>query len=261
MRGSLINLFFVALLTLCACSNNEPRTIKIAATPVPHAQILKEIEPELNRRGIKLRIIEVDDYTSANRLLNEGQVDANFFQHRPYLKQQEEQFGYQFEELVPVHIEPLGVYSTKYMTIEDLPLRRLIAIPSDPSNQSRALFLLQDAGLIELENTLAPTLHDLKSNPYQIRLREIDAPFLARTLRDVDFAVIPSNFALQARLNPLKDALLLEDANSPYVNIIVIRKGDTHEKLEVLKFVIQSPQTHKMIEERYQGAIRSISDA
>lgn len=240
------------------CNSSQPRTLKIAATPVPHAQILKEIEPDLNRRGVKLRIIEVDDYTSANRLLQDKQVDANFFQHRPYLKQQEEQFCYQFEELVAVHIEPMGIYSVKYDSIEDIPLRRLFAVPSDPSNQARALFLLQEIGLIELHDTSLPTTRDLKRNPHEIRLKEIDAPFLARTLRDVDFAVIPSNFALQARLNPLKDSLAIENADSPYVNIIVIRKGDKSEKLEVLKFVLESPQAKKKIEEKYQGVIKPV---
>jgi D-methionine transport system substrate-binding protein len=259
-----MNFFYRAcIFTLCffavACQNSNPRTIKIAATPIPHAQILKEIEPELNRRGINLRIIEVDDYTSANKLLAEKQVDANFFQHRPYLRQQEEQFGYQFEELVAVHIEPLGIYSSKYTSLENISMRRVIAIPSDPSNQSRALFLLEKAGLIELEDTANPTHHDLKANPYELRIRELDAPFIARTLRDVDFAVIPSNFALQARLNPQKDALLLEDANSPYLNVVVINKGDTQEKLEVLKFVLQSPQTSKMIRDKYEGALKPVN--
>ncbi len=249
-------LFFTILLVGCTPSG---KTLKVAATPLPHAEILKVIEPELKKEGIRLKIIEVDDYTIPNRLLAEKQVDANFFQHRPFLDDQVNRFGYEIEELTKVHIEPLGIYSQKVKSLNDVKDGSLIAIPSDPINEARALNLLADVGLITLhpiaKGSYATPL-DIADNPKKLKLEEIDAPFLPRTLKDVTLAVIPVNFALQGHLNPAQ-AIASEDTNSPYANIIAIRKGDEkREEIIALKKQMNSAAVKAFIISRYEGAIQ-----
>lgn len=250
---------FWCLLGLClffvGCHQKNEASIRVAATPTPQAEILREVAPDLKKKGVHLEIIEVEDYISPNRLLQERQVDANFFQHRPYLKIEEDQFGYDFEELVAVHLEPMGIYSAKHKDLDHLPPRIKVTIPSDPSNQARALLLLQDAGLIRLGNSSMPTLTDVIMDPLHIHFWELESPFLPRSLHDVDLSVIPSNFALQARLNPLKDALFVEPPDSPYVNVVVIRRGEKNEKLELLAEELKTPKTRHFLTERYQGAL------
>jgi len=238
---------------------NEKNTLKVAATSVPHADLLEIIKPELESRGIHLKIVEVDDYNLPNRLLFEGQVDANFFQHKPFLDEQNQRFNYHLKPLVAVHIEPLGLYSQIVSSIETLSEGSTIAIPCDPTNEARALVLLQEVGLIKLkscsDNQLA-TVYDIEENAKHLKIEEVDAAFLPRALADVDLAVIPANFALQAHLEPVKDALVLESSNSPYANLIVIRETDEErEDLHKLKEVLTSDKMRKTILEKYKGSI------
>lgn len=248
----------LGILSLVGCQSKQ-QTLKIAATPVPHADLLKEIQADLEDQGIHLKIVEVDDYNLPNRLLFEKQVEANFFQHRPFLDEQNLRFGYNLKPLAAVHIEPLGLYSNKIDTLESLKERGVVAIPSDPTNEARALTLLSDISLITLKpntsNTLA-TIYDIDENPKHLKFEEVDAAFLARSLDDVDLAVIPVNFALQVHLNPMEDALALESTNSPYANLVVIREEDaSNPNIQKLKVALTSEKLRRAINEKYKGAI------
>lgn len=238
--------------------HKESSRIKIAATTVPHAELLEFIRPEMEKRGVRLEIVEVDDYNIPNRLLAERQVDANFFQHIPFLEEQKKNFGYHLEVLVPVHIEPLGLYSKKITSLDQLREGAIIAVPNDPTNEARALLLLQSQGLISLKEGRGHcvSILDIRENPKYLKFREIDAALLPRILDDVDGAVINANFALQAHLYPKKDALLVEQEDSPYVNVIVIREGEQNrDDLQLLAELMNSEILCKHIEEKYQGAI------
>lgn len=242
---------------LCGCSQTKTK-IKVAATPVPHADLLYHIQDAMKKEGIHLEILEVDDYNLPNRLLAEKQVDANFFQHEPFLKTQEQQFGYRFVVLSKVHLEPLGVYSKKHPSLSSTPCGASIAIPSDPTNESRALKLLQDLGLIELksiENIYATPL-DIFSNPLKLKFIEVDAALLPRVLPDVDFSVIPANFALGCGIHPGKEALALETRDSPYTNLLVVREGDENrEELKSLARWLTSEKLKEYIKVHYSGEI------
>lgn len=248
-----------ALLIFCGCSQNGPRTLTVAATPVPHAEILEKVKGELLKRNIELEIIIIDDYNLPNRLLSDKEVNANFFQHLPFLEEQIRQFGYELTPIAKVLIEPMGLYSKKISALSDVPNQSTVVLPNDPTNESRALNLLEKAGLIKLrqEARQLATTDDILSNPKQLKLIEVDAPMLPRTLDEVTLAIIPSNFALQANLNPITDALLLEQADfSPYVNVLVVRKGDENRHdILALKEALTSEEVRAFILERYKGAV------
>ncbi|MFN0065818.1 MAG: MetQ/NlpA family ABC transporter substrate-binding protein [Chlamydiales bacterium] len=246
--------FFLLLLACAACTNN-PNQIKVAATSVPHAEMLKAIQPQLEKEGVYLKILEIDDYTAPNRLLIEHQVDANFFQHQPYLDQQKEQHGYRIKTLTAVHIEPLGIYSLRIKTLQDLPNRGKVAIPNDPTNEARALYLLEKQNLIKLKSVKLPTIHDIISNPKNLRFEELDAPFLPRALKDVDIAVIPSNFALLAGYSPPEDAIAQEGPDSPYANVVAVRENEQREALDKLRKALNSNEMRDFIEKKYHGAL------
>jgi D-methionine transport system substrate-binding protein len=251
--------YFIAFFSLLSmsCSRSSGPYLEIAATSVPHAEILEFVKSDLKEQGIELSIITVDDYNTPNRALQDGEVDANFFQHLPFLEAQMTDFDYQLESLVSVHLEPMGIYSNKLQSLKNLKMGLILAIPSDPSNQARALALLQHLGLIRLKKTDAMTnLFDIDYNPYRIQFLEIDSPLLARALDDVDLVAITTNFALQAGLSPQKDALALEDKNSQFVNVVVIRKGDANRKdIQALKKALTSDKVRTFIEEHYKGAV------
>lgn len=250
-------LFLTICVLLAGCAKNE-KTLKVAATAVPHAEMLNHIKGDLAEEGIDLKIIVVEDYQIPNRALADKEIDANFFQHIPFLLAQIDSFHYPIKTLAKVHIEPMGVYSRKVKKLSDLKEGAVIAIPNDPSNESRALALLNQHRLIETEipNHLHATVLNIVKNPKKLKIEEIDAAMLPRTLKDVDAAVIPTNFALQADLSPLKDALVIEDSTSPYVNVIAVREGDAQsESLQKLKKAMTSEKMRAFILEKYKGAI------
>ncbi len=253
------NWLLIGLLFLCWGCGSSDKTLRVAASSVPHADILEAIKGDLKDEGIELRIIEIDDYNIPNRMLDENQIDANFFQHKPFLEEQIRLYGYALSPLATVHIEPLGIYSSVYKSLDEVKERSTVAIPNDATNEARALLLLEDVGLIKLKETKTPyllTILDIAENPKNLRFEELDAPFLARAFSDVDLAVIPVNFALQANLNPLKDALALESSDSPYANIVVVRSGELHrEEFEKFKQALNSEKMRLFIEEKYKGAI------
>lgn len=248
----------ILLLTLLvACSSSE-KGLKVAGSPVPHAEILEFIKQDLKEQGVNLIIIAADDYNTPNRALADHELDANFFQHRPFLEMQKEAFHYPLIELTAVEIEPMGLYSDKIQNLADLKPGSKVAIPNDPSNEARALFLLQAEGLIELKDKNNPhsTLLSISKNEKNLSFIEVDAAMIPRTLADVDLAAINTNYALDAGLNPLKDALAIESKDSPYANILVIREGDeTRADIQALKMAITSEKMKEFLKEKYKGAI------
>lgn len=242
---------------LSSCGNSSDKKIKIAASSVPHAEILEFIRTDLKNQNIELEIVVIDDFNLPNRALAEGEVDANFFQHLPFLESQKTDFGYQLEAFVTMHVEPMALYSKKYSVLHAIKNGSTIAIPNDVSNQARALLLLEKYGWIKLKSKGAKVgLHDIASNPHDLKFIEMDSPLLSRALDDVDAAIISTNFALLAGLSPQKDALAIETGESPFSNIVVIRIGENERpELQALKEALTSDKVDQYIEEHYQGAI------
>lgn len=236
----------------------EPVTIKIGADLVPHSEILNFIKPKLEAQGVILDIINFDDAGQLNPALQEKQLDANYFQHVPYLDSVAKEKGYDFAVLANVHVEPIGLYSEKLKSFSDLKDGAKIAIPNNPSNEFRALVLLQNNGLIKLKEGIvdyAATPADIIENPKNIEFVEIDSAQLARALPDVDAAVINTNLILEAGIDPTS-ALIREDAKSPYGNIVVVRTGDENRpELIKLKEALLSEDVKKFITEKYGVAV------
>lgn len=254
----MIQLFALFLLLLTGCSSENKEGLKVAASSVPHAEMLEHIKPDLKEQGINLIIVVTDDYNIPNRALANREVDANFFQHIPFLEEQIKQFHYPIESLAKVEIEPMGIYSKKIHSLGELKENSTIALPNDPSNEARALLLLQKQGLIELddEKNLQATELNIVKNPKHVKFIEVDAAMLPRTLEDVDAAVINTNYALEAKFNPSKDALVLEDKNSPYANIIAVRSGEENRpEIVALKNAMTSEKMRAFITKKYQGAV------
>ena len=224
-------------------------TLKIGATPVP----------DLKEKGITLEIVEFNDYVQPNIALNDKELDANFFQHEPYLNDfVKEHKDVKLKNAGGVHIEPMGVYSKKIKDLKELADGATVSIPNDPTNGGRALLLLQKADLLKLKEGVneTATVQDIAENPKNLKVQEVEAAQLPRTLEDVDISIINTNFAMNADLNPMKDALFIEDKTSPYVNIIAVRDGDENrEEIKTLLTVIKSDKVKKFIEEKYKGAI------
>ena len=234
-------------------------TLKIGATPVPHAELLAEITPDLKEKGITLEVIEFNDYVQPNIALNDKELDANFFQHEPYLNDFiKEHKDVKLKNAGGVHIEPMGVYSKKIKDLKELADGATVSIPNDPTNGGRALLLLQKAELLKLKDGVSETatVQDIAENSKNLVIQEVEAAQLPRTLEDVDISIINTNFAMNADLNPMKDALFIEDKTSPYVNIIAVRDGDeNNENIKKLLNVIKSDKVKKFIEDKYKGAI------
>ena len=232
--------------------------LKVGATPLPHAEILKVIQPILAKDGVELKIVEFTDYVRPNVALAEKELDANFFQHLPYLQQFTADRKLDLVSLIAVHIEPMGVYSKKIKSVNEVPNGGIVAIPNDPTNGGRALSILAQAGLIKMKDGVGVkgTVKDVTDNPKKLVFKELEAPQLPRSLDDVMLAVINSNYALEAKLNPTKDALFIEKKESPYANILAIRKGD-EKRPELVKLAkaLTSPDVKKFIDDKYKGAV------
>ncbi|HJV47400.1 MAG TPA: MetQ/NlpA family ABC transporter substrate-binding protein [Bacillota bacterium] len=239
----------------------QAAVLTVGATSVPHAEILNAAKPLLQEKGIELKVQEFNDYVLPNTSLEDKQLDANFFQHVPYLESFNKDHGTHLVSAFPVHFEPLGLYAGKQKTLDNIPDNAVIAVPNDPSNEARALLLLQSKGVIKLpENAdLKATPKDIKENPHKVQIKELDASFIARSLADVDYAVINGNFALQAGLKS-SDALAMEDKNSlaakTFANVVVVRQGDENkEAIKTLKEVLASDKIKQFIESKYNGSV------
>jgi D-methionine transport system substrate-binding protein len=252
--------FFVLAITLLSAlsSCSSPKNgFKVAATPVPHAQMLEFVKPDLKAQGIDLIIVVTDDYNMPNRALANREVEANFFQHIPFMEEQIKQFHYSIESIAKVELEPMGIYSKKIRSLSELKDSATIAIPNDPTNEARALSLLQGQGVIQLDdpNNLQATVLNITDNPKLIKFIEVDAAMLPRSLDDVDAAAINTNYALEAKLSPL-EALVLESKDSPYANVIAIRIGDENRpEIEALKTAMTSEKMREFILNKYKGAV------
>ncbi len=241
--------------------NNNVRAnevLEIGATPLPHAELLEQVRPVLLEQGIELEIVEFTDYVAPNLALDDGSIDVNFFQHEPYLNQFSSDHGLDLVSVGAIHVEPIGLYSNNYNDIDDLSEGALIGIPNDPSNEGRALILLHNEGLIELEDPedLNATPLDIVDNPLNLEFRELEAALLPRSLDDLDGAVINTNYALEADLNPLEDSLIIEGDESPYSNVLVVRAGDEDdERVQALLKSLQSEEIKEFILEEYEGSV------
>ncbi len=244
--------------TGCNKKNSDENTIKIGVSPIPHSEIIEFVKEDLKKEGINVEIVEFTDYLTPNKALNDGDIDANFFQHEPYMNDCVEKDNLDIISLGPVHIEPMGLFSTKYDNIDDLKDGSTIAIPNDATNGGRALLLLEKYDLIKLDNKagLLATENDIIENPKNLKIEALEAAQLPRILKDVDGAIINGNYALEADLVPTEDALIIEEKDSPFANIVAIRKGEENEqKFKILMNYLQSAKVKKFIEENYDGAL------
>ena len=232
--------------------------IVIGATPVPHAEILEVAKASLVAQGYELEIKVFNDYVLPNKALADKDLDVNFMQHEPYLREFNAMNGTRLEPVFGVHLEPMGAYSKSIKSLAELKDGDKIAIPNDPTNESRALDLLAKNGLIELDTKVKlRTPMDITKNPKNLKFVELDGATLPRALDEVSLAVINSNFALNANLNPKSDSIISEDGiNNPYSNIVVVRADEVYgKKANALKNAILSDEVKKFINEKYKGAV------
>ncbi|MEV5988127.1 MetQ/NlpA family ABC transporter substrate-binding protein [Streptomyces sp. NPDC052051] len=254
-------------LTACGSDSDSGKgdpdaALTVAATPNPQGEILTYVKDHLAKKaGLKLEVKEFTDYVTPNTAVQQGQVGANYFQHKPYLDDFNKKNG---TDLVPapggaVHLEPLGVYSHSVKKLADLKKGASVAVPNDTTNEARALKLLEANGLIKLKAGAGyeATPKDITENPRNLSFKELEAPQLPRSLADVDAAVINGNYALEGHLNPAKDAIAAESAkDNPYANILVVKKGDENDpRVKKLVKLLTSPEVKKFIEDKYDGAV------
>lgn len=249
-----------------AASKEDDKTITVAASPTPHAEILnKAVKPLVEKDGYKLEVKEFTDYVQPNTATEDGEVDANYFQHKPYLDNFNKEKGTHLVSVEGVHFEPFGLYPGKTKDLQNLQDGATVAVPNDATNEARALLLLQDAGLIKLKDGIDPTSDatklDITENPKNLDIQEIAAEQLPRSLADVDLAVINGNYALQADLNAAEDSLITEnpDYAKVYVNVVACRSGEENsDKIQALKKALQSDDVKKYVDETYKGAVVTV---
>jgi D-methionine transport system substrate-binding protein len=256
---SLKNLALAAFLSLAAFpAAAQTQTIRIGVTPGPHAQILEAVKPLAAQKGLDIKLIEFSDYVVPNAALAAGDIEANSFQNQPYLDNQKADRGFKLETAALTVNFPIGVYSKKHKSFEALPNGATISIPNDPTNGGRALLVLQDKGLIKLKDNVGykPTPLDITDNPKKIKFVEIEAAQAPRVLDDVDAAVINTNYATQAGLDPVKDPIARENPKGPYVNLIAVRSEDKDKPwVKALVEAYHSPEVKKFVEEKFKGSV------
>ena len=253
---TLAGVISASLLVGCSNQSGEDKTIKVGASPTPHAEILEVAKPLLEKQGYSLEVVEFDDYVLPNTSLAEGDLDANYFQHIPYLEQMNSEKDLKLTYTAKVHIEPMGIYSEKHDSLDEIKDGAKIAVPNDATNEARALQLLAKNGIIEVADKELITAKDITKNPKNVEIVEVDAASVPSSLADVDFAVINTNYALNVNLNPTKDALAIESSDSPYVNILACREDNKDsEKIKALSEALNSEEVKKFIEEKYDGSI------
>ncbi|MCH1625569.1 MetQ/NlpA family ABC transporter substrate-binding protein [Ferdinandcohnia quinoae] len=241
----------------------EAVTIKIGATPVPHVEILEEAKPLLKEKGFDLEIEEFTDYALPNMALNEGELDANFFQHIPYLNKEIDEKGYDLVNAGGIHIEPIGLYTKKYKSIDELPKGATVIMSNSVADHGRVLAMLEKEGLIKIKEGIekvSATTDDIVENEKDLQFQtDLDAALLTKIYEgeEGDLVAINGNYALDAGLNPSKDALIIESPeNNPYVNVIAVPKGEENsEAIKALLEVLHSDEITKFIEEKYNGSV------
>ena len=250
---------------LLSCGNKEDtaakpegeKVLSVAATPEPHGEILKEAVPLMAKEGIELKVEIFNDYVMPNKVLTEKSVDANIFQHKPFLDNYNEKNGTDIVEVARSYTAPLALYSDKYKALDELKDGAEILIANDPTNLARSLILLDKNGIIKLKdsNNVVATLDDIMENPKNLKITTITADQIAIRLKEVGAAVIPGNYAVKNGLNP-RESLAVESKDSPYVNIIAVLKGNENdERIQTLIKVLHSDEMKKIVEEKYQGSV------
>ena len=255
---ALIALFTIASVFAQAASETQPSETKIVvgATPEPHAALLALVVDDLASQGITLEVKEFTDYVTPNDAVEYGEIDANYFQHIPYLESFNTEHGYHLVNAGGIHVEPIALYSSKYSSLSDIPNGAVIAIPNDPTNEGRALLLLQSAGLIKLKDNagLEAIPLDIVENPKNLKFSEIEAATLPRILSDVDAAVINGNYAIPAGLVATRDGLFVEGADSPYVNVIAVKAGnENNPAVKALVEALKSDEVKAYVAEHYKN--------
>ena len=241
-----------------AAAETQSSTTKIVvgATPEPHAALLSLVVDDLAAQGITLEIKEFTDYVTPNDAVEYGEIDANYFQHIPYLESFNTEHGYHLVNAGGIHVEPIALYSSKYSSLSDLPNGAVIAIPNEPTNEGRALILLQSAGLIKLraDAGLEAIPLDITENPKNFKFSEIEAATLPRVLSDVDAAIINGNYAIPAGLVATRDGLFVEGADSPYVNVIAVKEGnENNPAIKALIEALKSDEVAAFVAEKYKN--------
>ena len=237
-------------------------TITVAASATPHAEILAAAKPILAEQGWDLEVTEFDDYVLPNEVVESGEIDANYFQHVPYLDSFNEEKGTHLVEVGKIHYEPFGIYPGTKSSLDDIADGDVIAVPNDTTNEARALLLLQDNGIITLKDGagLEATVNDIAENPYNVEIQELAAESVARVADEVAYVVLNGNYALQAGFSVAKDALAYEKSDSEaaktYVNVIVVKEGnENNEGVKALVDVLKSDEIKKFINDTYDGAV------
>ncbi len=250
----------LALTAVFASGSSETKAasgttkLVVGATPEPHATLLNLVVDDLKAEGIELEVKEFTDYVTPNDAVEYGEIDANYFQHIPYLESFNTEHGYHLVNAGGIHIEPIALYSSKYSSLKDIPDGATIAIPNDPTNEGRALLLLQSAGLITLKDGagLEAVPLDIASNPKNLKFTEIEAATLPRVLSDVDAAIINGNYAIPAGLIATRDGLFVEGAESPYVNVIAVKEGnENNPAVLALVKALKSDKVKAYVAEHY----------
>lgn len=261
-----ISLGLVAVLSAasiigCGGSETDEKVIKVGASPSPHAEILQQVKEEVEAQGYTLEIVEYNDYVIPNTAVDQGELDANFFQHKPYLDNFNTEKGTDIVSVAAIHFEPLGIYSAKVSAVSEITEGAIIGVPNDATNEARALLLLEANGLITLKADAGvnATVNDIESNPLNIVIKEIEAAQLPLSLQDLDAAVINGNYAISGGLN-VSDAIAVEESTSiaaeTYANILAVKAGNENsEKVQVLINALQSDAVKTYIENTYAGAV------
>ncbi|MGG7147142.1 MetQ/NlpA family ABC transporter substrate-binding protein [Clostridium butyricum] len=240
--------------------SKDDKVIKIGVTPKPHKEIVDAAVPLLEKEGYKVEITEFNDYVQPNTAVEEGSLDVNFFQHTPYLNEQVQSRGLHLKSVVAIHLEPMGLYSKKITSLDELKDGSTIAVPNDPSNEARALKLLAANGLIKIKDGELVTPADITENPKNLQFSELEAAAVPRAVDDVDAAVINGNYAIEAGFDPTTNAIVKEDKDSeaakPYANIVVVKEGNENlEKIQALIKALTSDEVRDFINKEYNGAV------
>lgn len=251
----------LCLTLLSACGGKQNTTIKVGASPTPHAEILEKAKEILAKEGITLEIVPYDDYVLPNNNVEDGQLDANYFQHITYMNNFNANNGTHLVSVAGLHYEPFGIYAGKTASLDALADGAVVAIPNDPTNGGRALLLLQEQGLIKLKDGsgLEPRLDDVAENPKNLDIKELEAKLLTTTLQDVDIAIINGNYAIGAGLK-FSEALAVESpdgiAGTAYVNVLAVKEGREKDEA-ILKLVeaLRSDEVRQFIDEKYAGGV------
>ena len=264
---TLTGVVLVSSLTACGKSEDKEKTIKVAASATPHAEILEKAKPLLEKKGYKLEVKVFDDYVQPNEVVESGDFDANYFQHIPYLESFNEEKGTHLVNAGGIHYEPFGIYPGTKKSLDDIADGDSIAVPNDTTNEARALMLLQDNGIITLKDGagLEATVNDIEENPHNIKIVELEAAQVARVVDETAYVVVNGNYALQAGFSVGKDALASEKSDSEaaktYVNVIAVKEGnEDSDAIKALIEVLKSDDIKDYINETYDGAVVPFED-